>query len=217
MGRGTFAKGMNTKPISRCHHHGWLDTLAISVSVVCAVHCLVTPVLIIALPVLAATFWVDENFHLWMIGLVLPTSAVAVFLGCRRHKDRAVLALSVMGLVLLTAIAVYESAAHAGGVWTWAGVAGGAEASGGVGGESVVGEATEAGGTGGCVRCASCATDSVDQASEVVRAGGASPAVQGASRLTAATMVNLLGGMLLASAHVRNYLLCRRQQCTHKD
>lgn len=38
-----------------------------------------------------------------------------------------------------------------------------------------------------------------------------------ASQFTLTTYVNILGGILLASAHVRNYRLCRRSQCEHDD
>jgi hypothetical protein len=45
--------------------------------VICGIHCLVTPLLLVALPILATTFWVDQNFHLWMLLLVLPTTSLA--------------------------------------------------------------------------------------------------------------------------------------------
>ena len=75
---------------SKGHGHGWLDSLAISMSLICAVHCLLTPVLIALLPIISTTFWVHENFHLWMVFLVVPTTSLAVFMGCRQHKDKFV-------------------------------------------------------------------------------------------------------------------------------
>ena len=97
---------------SRCVSHGWLDSLAISMAVVCAVHCLLTPVLIILFPILATTFWVQEDFHLWMILFVLPTTGFAMFLGCRKHKDSFVVGLSAFGLACLLAVSMYESFFH---------------------------------------------------------------------------------------------------------
>ncbi|MBK1880292.1 MerC domain-containing protein [Pelagicoccus mobilis] len=93
---------------------GWLDWAAISMSLVCGVHCLVTPILLISLPILGRTFWVDENFHLWMLALVIPTTTLAVLSGCRRHKDRWVAICSVVGIFLLAA-ALWMEVAQLGG------------------------------------------------------------------------------------------------------
>jgi phosphoglycerol transferase MdoB-like AlkP superfamily enzyme len=100
--------------IGKCHTHGWLDSLAISMSVICAVHCLLTPLLIALLPIISTTFWVHENFHLWMVFLVVPTTSLAVFMGCRKHKDKLVAALSITGLAFILFIAVYQYIFHAG-------------------------------------------------------------------------------------------------------
>jgi len=59
-------------------NHGWLDTLAVGMSLLCAVHCLLTPVLLVFLPILGGTFWVSNNFHLWMLLLVLPATLSGV-------------------------------------------------------------------------------------------------------------------------------------------
>lgn len=100
--------------IAKCHTHGWLDSLAISMSVICAVHCLLTPLLIALLPIISTTFWVHENFHLWMVFLVVPTTSLAVFMGCRKHKDKLVASLSITGLAFILFIAVYQYIFHAG-------------------------------------------------------------------------------------------------------
>lgn len=78
-----------------------LDRAAISASMLCMVHCLATPVLLIALPVLSSTFMADEEFHRFILMFLLPVSVVALFIGCRRHKDRGVLLLGGLGLVSL--------------------------------------------------------------------------------------------------------------------
>ena len=94
---------------SQCSTHGWLDSLAISMSVICAVHCLLTPVLVIVFPIVTTTFWVHQDFHLWMLFFVLPTTSLAVFLGCRKHRDKFVVSLSAAGLCCLFAVSLYES------------------------------------------------------------------------------------------------------------
>jgi hypothetical protein len=151
---------------SSCRSYGWLDSLAIGMSMVCAVHCLLTPVLVVLLPIVATTFWVHQDFHMWMILFVVPTTSVAIFMGCRRHKDKAVLLLSLIGLSLLVCVAAYETMFHSAGAQLH-------------------------------THCRNCAA----------RGSG--------NFLTGSTLVNVLGGLLLASAHVRNYLLCRKSDCTH--
>lgn len=153
---------------SQCASHGWLDSLAISMSVICAVHCLLTPLLVILFPILTTTFWVDQDFHLWMLFFVLPTTSLAVFLGCRKHKDRIVMGLSAAGLACLFVVSVYESFFHS---------------------NQLLQHSSE------CVHC--------------LQQGGIK------SHLTMTTFTNILGGILLASAHVRNYRLCRRAHCSH--
>lgn len=155
---------MLNAPKAHCSTHGWLDSLAISMSVICAVHCLLTPLLVILFPILTTTFWVDQDFHLWMLFFVLPTTSLAVFLGCRKHKDRFVIGLSSVGLACLFAVCLYESFFH------------------------ILHHSTV---------CAHCAQGKFKD------------------HLTPAMYINILGGPLLASAHVRNYRLCRRLECTH--
>ena len=80
-----------------------LDGVAISISALCVVHCLLTPVAVIAFPILASSMWASHEFHGWLLALILPSSALALYLGCRRHRDGAVLGLGLMGLTVLIA------------------------------------------------------------------------------------------------------------------
>lgn len=91
-----------------CRSHGWLDKIAISMAAVCAVHCLLAPVLIVLLPIVATSFFVHQDFHLWMLFLVIPTTSFAIFMGCRKHKDRWVASFSAIGLCILISALVYE-------------------------------------------------------------------------------------------------------------
>jgi hypothetical protein len=86
----------------------FFDRFAIFLSVSCAIHCLLTPILIIFLPIVATTFVAHADFHLWMLYLVLPTTAIAIFLGCKKHKDKIVIALSGLGLLIVTASTIYQ-------------------------------------------------------------------------------------------------------------
>ena len=104
---------MNDVALNTCRNYGWLDRIAIALASVCAVHCLLTPILVLALPIIATSFFVHEDFHLWMILFVLPTTCLAIFMGCRRHKDRWVGALSAIGLSILLFALVNERMAMA--------------------------------------------------------------------------------------------------------
>ena len=150
-----------------CRTYGWLDSLAISMSLICAVHCLLTPVLTVVLPIVATTFWANENFHLWMVLCVVPTTTAAVYMGCRKHKDKIVPALSMIGLIILVSIAAYETVLHA------------------------------SAGTASAAACAGC------------------DAHGHGTTLSTSTVLNVLGGCLIAAAHIRNYLLCRKSVCDH--
>ena len=159
---------MNSFPKAKsCASHGWLDSLAISMSVICAVHCLLTPVLLALLPIISTTVWVHENFHLWMVFLVVPTTSAAVFMGCRKHKDKAVAILSITGLSFILFIAIYQYSFHAANPDAVCGI---------------------------CPSCAQLGFGNV---------------------LNVTTVLNSLGGFCLASAHFRNYKLCRSADCDH--
>ncbi len=82
-----------------------LDRMAISASVLCMLHCLATPLLLIALPIVRSSFLADDEVHAFLVVFVLPVSLVALFMGCRRHKDRVVLVLGCLGLVSLVSLA----------------------------------------------------------------------------------------------------------------
>ncbi len=79
------------------------DYTSISLAGICVVHCFLTPVALILFPVVGSTFVAEEVFHELMLFLVIPASVVAIFLGCRRHKDFNVIMLGILGLGFLLA------------------------------------------------------------------------------------------------------------------
>jgi len=84
----------------------WLDKTAISLSVVCALHCMLLPVALAFLPSLASLPMGDESFHRALVFLVLPLSLIALTLGCKRHRQWYVFAIGAMGcsVLLITAV-----------------------------------------------------------------------------------------------------------------
>ena len=91
-----FHVSMNTVSIQAL-----TDKMAISLSLLCAIQCLAFPLLIVMLPSLAALPLDDEAFHVWMVLAVVPTSAYALTMGCKRHKRYRLLFLGLIGLLLL--------------------------------------------------------------------------------------------------------------------
>lgn len=84
-----------------------LDHVSIGVSVLCAIHCAVLPIVLAVFPTVVVLPFDDHVFHQLMIWIILPSSMVAVFLGCRRHKDRGVLIGAGIGLSVLVLTALF--------------------------------------------------------------------------------------------------------------
>ncbi|MBT3482282.1 MAG: MerC domain-containing protein [Opitutales bacterium] len=167
----------------------WLDRAAILMAIVCGIHCLVTPFLLITMPIIGVTFWANENFHLWMLALVIPTTVLAAFTGCRKHKDRVVATCTALGLIILVSATGSEvSALHA------------ADSS----IESNLSTGTEA-----------CASNGASDSCCAVQpnSGGVSNASLAFPSLTPTALLNLAGGLLLIVGHARNFRLCRTRQC----
>ena len=102
-----FAQPAHLNPMHSPKSH-LFDKFAIFLSVTCAIHCLLVPILIIFLPIVGTTFFADADFHLWMLYLVIPTTAIAVFMGCKKHKDKIVITLSALGILIVTASTIYQ-------------------------------------------------------------------------------------------------------------
>ena len=77
------------------------DKAAISLSLLCALHCLATPVLITLLPSAIALKLDNELFHLWMLIGVVPISLFALTLGCKEHRNLGVAGAGTIGIALM--------------------------------------------------------------------------------------------------------------------
>ncbi len=99
---------LNTKPTQTTQRERWLDGLAVLFSGTCMVHCLVLPLLVTVLPIIQGSTLLDEQtFHLIMLLFILPTSLIALTIGCRKHKDRLTMILGGVGLSVLTFTALF--------------------------------------------------------------------------------------------------------------
>ena len=78
------------------------DKLGITLSSICAVHCLLTPVLLLAIPALGQFFeapWV----HVTMAIFIVPIGIFAFYSGYLHHKQKGLTALGFAGLALVCA------------------------------------------------------------------------------------------------------------------
>jgi len=91
---------MNTKP------QLLLDQISISFSVLCTLHCLLMPLILVLFPNLLMGLEV-HTFHLILVWLILPSSVLAGTLGCSKHKDINVMLGIAVGLSLLVLTAVW--------------------------------------------------------------------------------------------------------------
>lgn len=77
------------------------DKAAIGLSALCIVHCLVLPIALTLLPTLASLPIADESFHKLLLVAIIPSSLLAVVIGCRKHRSMQVAALCGTGIALL--------------------------------------------------------------------------------------------------------------------
>lgn len=86
----------------------WFDGMAVGASALCLIHCLALPLVIAALPALAARLDLGEGFHLAVLAFALPVSGFALIEGWRRHRGVTPLVVGAVGLVLLGAGVAFE-------------------------------------------------------------------------------------------------------------
>lgn len=174
------------------HDRPWLDRAAIAMAVVCGIHCLVTPLLLVLLPVIGTTFWANGDFHLWMLVLVIPTTVLAAISGCRKHRDRMVAICATVGLLFLISATARESLA--------------ADSSAGADIATTSLGFAESADTVACTSASCCAVDANHE-------GESRASLLGMLPLTTGALLNLTGGLFLIAGHARNFRLCRRSRC----
>jgi hypothetical protein len=105
-----------------------LDTLGGLLSIGCAIHCLLVPVLVVIWPVMGTTLLADHSFHTLLLYFVIPTALISLTLGCRNHGNYHILILGGLGLAILTFLTLTEdhycpncATSHSSTLafWTW--------------------------------------------------------------------------------------------------
>jgi hypothetical protein len=77
-----------------------LDQVAVALSGLCLLHCLLLPFLLAALPFLGQ--FGDDHLHAEMLLVVIPVSLIALAFGYLRHRHTGVVISGIAGLVIMT-------------------------------------------------------------------------------------------------------------------
>ena len=84
------------------------DKAAIGLSLACALHCLMVPLLLALFPSGALSGLGDERIHLGLLFLIIPISVFSLTLGCRVHRNLMVVAVGVTGICILCLSALWR-------------------------------------------------------------------------------------------------------------
>lgn len=96
---------------SGLYNQGWMKTLILNyinldkiglfLSALCALHCVLTPIIILSIPMMARYYLGSPLFHLVMAIMIIPVGLAAFISGVRHHKNKRVLYYGVPGLLII--------------------------------------------------------------------------------------------------------------------
>ncbi len=92
-----------SRPSRRSPTTDMVEGAAISASLLCLVHCLALPLLLLALPAIVGAIFESEMFHIVAAALVVPAAALAFLLGYRRHRSLRPAILGSAGVACIVA------------------------------------------------------------------------------------------------------------------
>ena len=185
------------------------DRIGVWASVLCAIHCAVTPVLLLILPTFGK-IWSHPASHWGMALIVVPIAFLMMTKGFRKHRRKWILLSGSLGIVfvLVGAVLPYLEASEQSGAGESASVAMESDAA---------GEGEEA------VGCSSCSSEEVATTSEA-EAGcvdNCCPSIQVNEQgektlhIPPASIVTTAGGLFLIATHIGN--LCCCPSCRRKS
>ena len=85
------------------------DQVGIGLSFLCAIHCLVTPFFILAMPFMARYYLAHPYFHIIMAVLIVPVGLFALWSGYRHHRNQKVLLFGLPGLAIVGLIPLFHN------------------------------------------------------------------------------------------------------------
>lgn len=89
-----------------------LDRFGATGSLICAVHCALTPLLLAAIPSLGLSAWLGDDFERGFVVFVTVLGLFSLLWGYRRHRAFRALTLLLLGLATLWAGAFYPPLHH---------------------------------------------------------------------------------------------------------
>ena len=92
--------------MSEAHRH-LLDRFGATGSLLCAIHCALTPLLLAALPALGLTVWFDGSVEAALVAFVTVLGLASLGWSYRRHRALRAMGLLVPGLAALWAGLLY--------------------------------------------------------------------------------------------------------------
>jgi len=84
-----------------------LDRFAATGSLICAVHCAITPLLLALIPSLGLSIWLGDGFEYGFVMFVTVLGLVSLLWGYRRHRTFRALLMLLAGLAALWAGVLY--------------------------------------------------------------------------------------------------------------
>ena len=81
----------------------WVDRIGAALSLTCAVHCALAPLLVAALPLAAATWLFDEPLEAAFVCASVAMGLVSLGMGARIHRRRRLFVLVGIAVVLIAA------------------------------------------------------------------------------------------------------------------
>jgi hypothetical protein len=84
-------------------HDDLIESGAIGLSVLCALHCLALPLMLVFAPALTGVVHMSETIHILFLLLAIPVSGWAMWQGYRRHHQMMMPVIGAIGLALMLA------------------------------------------------------------------------------------------------------------------
>ena len=89
------------------HLNSLLDRFGATGSIVCALHCALTPLLLAAIPSLGLSVWLGDSFERGFVTFVTVLGLFSMSWGSRRHRVFRALGMLLFGLAALWAGVLY--------------------------------------------------------------------------------------------------------------
>ncbi|MEJ1096745.1 MULTISPECIES: MerC domain-containing protein [unclassified Pseudoxanthomonas] len=91
----------------KSHLNSLLDRFGATGSIVCALHCALTPLLLAAIPSLGLSVWLGDSFERGFVTFVTVLGLFSMIWGYRRHRVFRALGMLLFGLAALWAGVLY--------------------------------------------------------------------------------------------------------------